>query len=698
MADAPVAILDLVTLFSDNYDDYKKSTFNETQLRRQFIDPMFEQLGWDISNKQGYAEQFKQVVHEESPRDEGRHKAPDYSFRVGREKKFFVQAKKPAVELDKDKAAAYQLRRYGWSAGLPLSILTNFEELLVYDTRIKPEKDDSPKIARILYFRFDSYEKRWNEIEGLLSWNAVIKGAFDRFASEKSPKKGTAAVDQDFLETIERWRVELSVEIFASNKNLDEEELSSAVQSLIDRILFLRICEDKGIEKYGNLKEVTKKGHSYKQLRVKFGDAQERYNSGLFHVFREGATDATFDSISEGLVVPDKVLNSLIEDVYFLKSPYEFSVISPEILGSVYERFLGSAISIQHGKVIVDLKPEPKKAGGVYYTPNHVAEYMVKAAVDGLLSAQGSNDLPKFRVLDMACGSGSFLIQVYDYLLVRFRNWHIARGSKSTKYLERVQLPDVSQAEKRLKFSERRPILLEHVFGVDIDSQAVEVTKLSLFLKLIEDTLVIPAQLELSPFQKRLLPDMASNIKCGNSIVSPEVVQSTILTTGEVEHLKPFDWYAETGFRSIMSQGGFDVIIGNPPYSYRKSTVDKFKGYYTETYESTQGNFDTYKMFLERGVKLLNVGGRLCQIVNSSFLIQPQFVKLRTFLDRELDFQEIDVLGSNVFAGVTIDTAILCGSRKKRGSKATLIIREPENPKLLKAAAPPKDFSIAVPK
>jgi hypothetical protein len=684
MTTAPAAILNLVRLFEDNYGDYKKQNFNETQLRRQFVDPFFEHLGWDISNKHGYAEQYKEVIHEDSFRHNGQRKAPDYSFRIGRERKFFLETKKPFVEIDKDKAPAYQLRRYAWSSKLQLSVVTNFDQLSIYDTRIKPEKDDAAKVARVLHFRFDEYVRRWHELSGLLSKESVLRGAFDRFSSSKVSKKGTAPVDRDFLDTIEGWRLELAKEIYQHNKNLGEGELSFAVQSLIDRILFLRICEDKGIETYESLKGVSAKAHAYKQLLVKFGDAQRRYNSGLFHVLKEGANDVAYDSISHDLRVPDKVIANIIDDIYFPKSPYEFSVISSEILGSVYERFLGSVVTIDRGKVHVELKPDLKKAGGVYYTPSFIVSYMAKISLDSLLIKYKGNELPKFRILDIACGSGSFLIEAYDRLLSWFLEWHIGRGRKSARYLDRIQLAN-GKPELRLKFSERRRILLEHIYGVDIDPHAVEVTKLSLFLKLIEDTSVMPAQFELAPFQKRLLPDMATNVKCGNSLVSTDVALN--LTPDELEQTKPFDWYSEAGFKSVMTQGGFDLIIGNPPYSYRKSTIDKFKSYYTEKFETTEGNFDTYKMFLEQGAKLLKGGGTICQIVNSSFLIQPQFEKLRKFLDREIAFSEIDVLGSDVFPDVTIDTAILCGQRRSKGLKGRLVVKEPSKPEAVASSA-----------
>ncbi|MCX6567169.1 MAG: restriction endonuclease subunit M, partial [Candidatus Aminicenantes bacterium] len=162
-------IKNLINRFSENLASYSASTYNETQLRREFLDPFFETLGWDVSNKQGYAEAYKEVIHEDAVKIGTATKAPDYSFRVGGTRKFFVEAKKPFVNIKEDVSPAFQLRRYAWSAKLSLSILTDFEEFAVYDCRLKPAKTDKASIGRILYAKYDEYEKRWDEIASIFS-------------------------------------------------------------------------------------------------------------------------------------------------------------------------------------------------------------------------------------------------------------------------------------------------------------------------------------------------------------------------------------------------------------------------------------------------------------------------------------------------------------------------------------------------
>ncbi len=239
------------TGFTRNRDAYLSPSYNETQLRREFVDPFFESLGWDVQNKQGHAEPYKDVIHEDAVKVGDATKAPDYSFRVGGTRKFFVETKKPSVNLASDVSPAFQLRRYGWSAKLPLSVLTDFEEFAAYDCRLRPAPRDQPAIGRVFYLRCEEYADRWDEIAGVFSREAVLTGAFDKFIESKKVKKGTTEVDSAFLAEIESWRKELAQNLAIRNTRLSQRELNFAVQRIIDRIIFLRICEDRGIEDYG---------------------------------------------------------------------------------------------------------------------------------------------------------------------------------------------------------------------------------------------------------------------------------------------------------------------------------------------------------------------------------------------------------------------------------------------------------------
>ena len=176
-------ISDLINRFHRNKEIYKNPKYNETQLRREFLDPFFSALGWDVANKQGFAEQYKEVVHEDAIKISGATKAPDYSFRIGGVRKFFVEAKKPAVDIKYDIHPSYQLRRYAWSAKLPISILTDFEEFSVYDCRIKPNQKDNASVARIYYQTYDKYLQNLDFIYNTFSKESILKGSFDKYIS-----------------------------------------------------------------------------------------------------------------------------------------------------------------------------------------------------------------------------------------------------------------------------------------------------------------------------------------------------------------------------------------------------------------------------------------------------------------------------------------------------------------------------------
>jgi len=254
---APDNIRQLVERFEEHREAYRSGRYNETQLRREFLDPFFEALGWDIFNKQSHAEPYKDVIHEDSLLIEGENKAPDYAFRMGGTRKFFVEAKKPAVNIEFNIHPAFQLRRYAWSAKLPLGILTDFEEFAIYDCRVKPDKADKASTGRVKLLSYKDYIEKWDEIAAIFSREAVLKGSFDEYAEGMKTKKGTTEVDDAFLAEIERWRDILARNIAIRNESLSVRELNYAVQMTIDRIVFLRICEDRGVERDEQLKEIA---------------------------------------------------------------------------------------------------------------------------------------------------------------------------------------------------------------------------------------------------------------------------------------------------------------------------------------------------------------------------------------------------------------------------------------------------------
>jgi len=678
---APQAVLALVQRYEANRRDYHKGQKNETELRREYLDQFFRALGWDVDNNKGWSEAYKEVAHEDPIRIRGQTKRIDYSFRVGGMRKFICEAKKPAVSLKDDTEAALQLRRYAWNAGLKLSILTNFEEFAVYDCNVPISKEDNAATARIAFFPYTEYEKRWDRIASVFSPDGIQSGSFDRYVATNGEKHGTAGVDEKFLEDIENWRLLLARNIALRNTILSQEDVNTAVQRIIDRIIFLRICEDRGIEKYETLRGLLHDEAIYARLIELFRNADDKYNSGLFHFSAEPGRDEMPDTLTPGLIIDNAVLKAIITRLYYPESPYEFSVIPAVILGQVYEQFLGKVIRLSAAhRADVDDKPEVRKAGGVFYTPAFIVDYIVKTTVKEQVRGKTPREVAKLSVVDPACGSGSFLLGAYQFLLDWHREWYIdhlvpvladhpaaspevrtllpdpvasTRAAKEGAYelpIYKTRTGDVSKmrSEWRLTTAERKRILLNNIYGVDIDTQAVEVTKLSLLLKVLEEESEEHVSKQLKISAERALPSLAHNIRCGNSLVAPDYFnqkQEIPFNMAERKRVNAFDWAHE--FPEVAKAGGFDVVIGNPPYVRQESLKDQ-KEYYQSHYAVYQGTADLYAYFVEKGISLLRPGGIFSYIVANKWMRANYGKPLRKFLlakriEEIVDFGDLPV-------------------------------------------------------
>ncbi len=673
---APQTVLTLIENFERNLDAYRNGQYNETQVRRDFIDPFFKALGWDMDNSLGYAEAYRDVIHEDAIKVGISTRAPDYSFRVGGQRKFFLEAKKPSVSVKDAVEPAFQLRRYAWSAKLPLSIVTDFEEFAIYDCRQKPDKNDKASKSRLFYCTFRDYPEKWDEIAAIFSKDAVLKGSFDKFAVSTKGKRGTTEVDIAFLAEIEGWRGLLARNIALRNNDLSQRELNFAVQQTIDRIIFLRICEDRGIEPYGRLMALQTGVKVYDRLRELFRAADDRYNSGLFHFSKEKSRAGAPDELTLHLEIDDKPLKEIFKNLYYPDCPYEFSVLGADILGSVYEQFLGKVIRLTSGnRAVVEDKPEVKKAGGVFYTPAYIVQYIVQHTVGKLLEGKTSKQAAGIHIVDPACGSGSFLIGAYQYLL----DWYLARyveeGAEKHSKGKAARIHPAAHGEWRLTTAEKKRILLDHIYGVDIDTQAVEVTKLSLLLKVLEGESGESLNSQMKLFQERVLPDLDRNIQCGNSLIGPDFYDSQLdLDEEAAQRINVFDWQA--AFPQIFKAGGFDAVIGNPPYIPIFDLAKNQLTYFTDHYKFYSGRYDSYALFIERSLsQLLKPDGSLGLIIPSSLINNRTFQGLRTWLMEVFQFQAIRLLGGKVFQGVNKDTMTVIGQRSAP-KKWTVCIEE----------------------
>lgn len=677
----PITVAKLIERFEEQLSSYKSGDYKEASLRREFLDPFFKALGWDIDNEQGYAEAYKDVVHEDTLRIGGAVKAPDYGFRIGGVRKFFLEAKKPSVVVKDDISAAYQLRRYAWSAKLPLSILSDFEEFAVYDCRIRPNKDEKASKTRIFYCTFKEYAEKWDWIYSIFSREAILKGSFDRYAQTTKGKRGTEEVDNDFLSTIEKWRDNLAHNLAQRNQSLTQRELNFAVQRIIDRIIFLRICEDRGIEDYGRLLALTNGGDIYKRLGGLFYEADARYNSGLFHFKAERNTSEPPDEFTLSLKLDDKLLRDILKSLYYPDSPYEFSVLPADILGHVYEQFLGKVIRLTDGhRAVIEEKPEVRKAGGVYYTPTYIVDYIVKETVGKLTEGKTPKQMENLRFLDPACGSGSFLIGAYQYLLDCHFKWYMENDPDKFAKGKNSALVKTTSGWK-LTVAERKRILLNNIYGVDIDSQAVEVTKLSLLLKVLEGETEQSIQTMITSFRERALPDLGSNIKCGNSLIGPDFyAQASLPAMSEEECLRinVFNWKEE--FPEIFKAGGFDAVIGNPPYIPIEFMKEEEKVYYQNKHPQLERKYDSAPIFILEMMKNLGKNGLLSFISSVTWQTGENYQKLREYLFTKAGIGILINLPFDIFKNAYVDTGIYVLSSKQ--SSIYSIYRFPKKEKL----------------
>jgi type I restriction-modification system DNA methylase subunit len=624
---------------------------------------------------------------------------------------------------------------------MPISVITDFEELAIYDCTNKPKPTDKASNGRIKYITYDNYSKEFDFIWDTFSKERVLKGSFDKYISSDKNKKGTTTVDHDFLASLDKWRIEIAKNIALRNKILDEDLLNFVVQATIDRIIFLRIAEDRGAEQYGELLSIVQRhsehqprhserseknpclqeiphcirndeGTFYQNLLYRFDVADQKYNSGLFD-FRK-------DTISKHITIDNKVIKSIISELYYPICPYEFSVLSVEILGSAYEQFLGKTISLsKSGRATIEEKPEVRKAGGVYYTPQYIVDYIVKNTVGKLISSPSPSknggamtpvDVAKIKIVDPACGSGSFLIGAYQYLL----NWHKdyymnkfpsnfggvnAEGGRGGKIISKGHKNNPLTPTGELTTAEKKRILLNNIYGVDLDSNAVEVTKLSLLLKCMEGETKETIEAQTKIFHDRILPTLDNNIKSGNSLIDLDYYES-VLDFGEERKIKPFSWtkaFPEVFDRYVSAEkpnavkfkeefnkitksykekmeelidtyvseleheykirvSGFDCVIGNPPYVQPIVLDKESQRYLLKKYLS---NTDLYSMFIEQSIKLLRSGNCLGFIVPSLFLKGVRYQNLRKTINANCKSVTIIEQGDSVFEKVKMPTSII---------------------------------------
>lgn len=645
-------IKELIDKYESDRDNCLKSGYNETQVRNDFIDPLLKCFGWDVDNTKGKTHFLRDVIQEEyiEVEDSETKKNPDYTLRVNGSRKLFVEVKKPSVNINNSSKSAFQTRRYGWNANLGISILTNFENLIIYDCRLKPNSTDNEHVARAKVFHYSEYENAFEEINQMISFDSAHSGTLDKLFSTYERRGET--FDDYFLSQIEDWRHRLAVSAVNNNKDLESQDINFLIQRLLNRIIFLRICEDRTIEKFETLKSIS----NYDELKALFEQSDRKFNSGLF--------DFIEDTLSQTINIDSETLISVFNELYYPLSPYDFSVVDPAILSQIYERFLGSRVIIDDERQLsIVMEPEVSASNGVVPTPKLIVEQIIKDTLTPLVSGKTFEELKNLKVADICCGSGTFLISAYDFLLEKYLE---------TISYEKIEDKDIVYLTEDftyvLTLKGKRNILESNIFGVDINPYAKEVSEFSLLLKLLESENEATVNDYLNQYEDKLLPNLGDNIKCGNSLVDSkfyEFMPETVDDDDILFRINPFDWEAEYPF--LNETHGFDAIIGNPPY-VRIQNLVKYAPEEVLYYQSAMSGFDVakketidkYYVFVQRAIALLNDSGYLGYIVPHKFFLIKGGKALRNYITDNCYISKITHFGvSQVFPGKSTYTAII---------------------------------------
>lgn len=634
----------LVDRFHANIKFYKdtKNSYNEHSCRIEYIDPLLKVLGWDVANEKGLAPQYREVIAENYSTRTDR---PDYTITLRGVPKFFVEAKKPAVDITREPDPAIQTRKYGWNAKHRLAVLTNFEYLAIYDTCHIAHEDDGCAVARYRLYHYTEYVEKIEEIVGLIARDTVYSGDFDAYLDENFPATGgqTQQVDTMFLSQINEWRVALSNELYAhGSRYASLEVLNDVVQEFINQIVFLRICEDKNLPLYHKLKDtITDSNQMQSKLEELFRSADRRYNSGMF-----SGEDIIFDLSCE-------VIKRMIEDLYYPQSPYLFNIIEPNLLGKIYEIFLTEQLVLLENNTIGLGKKKDCQNRSVVTTPTEIVKYMVDKTLSKVCEGKTPSEILNISVADIACGSGIFLEEAFAYLQDYCVQWYISNGQRNHLIETGIDL-------YKLPLQEKKDILCSCIYGIDIDIHAVEVAKFSLLIKLIEDE-TAPSVAEVVP----ILPDLSNNIQFGNSLVSQAELIGISGANHQVMEIVPFDWSA------INNGCGFDVIIGNPPYVNTEGMHTLLPSaeveIYKKKYKTSHKQFDKYFIFIEQAINKIKENGLVCYIVPNKFFKIGAGEKLRSLIAKERMLVSLDDFGdTQLFEDKTIYSSIILLSKEKQ--------------------------------
>jgi len=603
-------LVDKIKTLIDKYNSIKSKglikSYDEANTCKDFILPLFEALGWDISNRE--------EVTAQASASRGR---VDYAFCIKDIPKFFLEAKSLKADLN-DTRWAEQTINYAWHKGVVWAVLTDFEAIKVFNAEWSAR---NPNESLFFEIRYDKYSENFDQLS-LLSKQAFLENRLDKEAEKWGKKRRKIPVDEKLLSDILKWRNLLANSLRKNHPALLEEELDESIQRILDRLIFIRTCEDRNIEPtilsplLREWLDSGKKRRLSQELKSVFRNFDDGYNSQIFS-----------PHLCEDLKINEDVLEIIINGLYETEDRsirYDFSAIDADVLGSMYEQYLGHILKKTPTRTTVTEKHLRRKEMGIYYTPKYIVDYIVKNTVGELLKEKPYKEAMKLKILDPACGSGSFLIRAFEEM---------------DNYLKEKR----SQKGEEFAYFRRMEILNNNLYGVDLDKQAVEIAQLNLLLESLEKRLKLP---------------VIKNIRRGNSLISGDELMMFKYFGKNWQEKHPFNWQEE--YPEVFQDGGFDVVIGNPPYVRADELAQDEKSFWLEKFSSPYGKFDIYFLFIEQSIKLLREGGMLGFIVSNKFIAGDTGQKLRSFiLDKCAIKQIIDVSNITVFKEASVYPVII---------------------------------------
>jgi len=560
----------------------------EEDIKFQFIEPLLEILGW----KREEISKEKRVL-------KGR---ADYILRIGNQDKLVIEAKKTSVRLSEEEGR--QAVSYAYHKNIKFSVLTNFKQIRVYHalSNIKNidknllNKDNKNFIIDVKDL-VEKFDLLW-----LLSRESFEKEEINNLLKNVD-KRLIKPIDKAILTDLLQYREWLSRDLKSKRMNLQDSQIDEIVQILIDRLIFMRSVEDRDLEAKDFLLTIIRdveQGRTdmnlWAVLKSQFKRFDITYNSKLF---------------SEGLLEKEgffdnKILAKVIRGLYYgtqdHQERYMFDELPVDLLGNIYEQYLGVVLRGTEKRVRLDLVSGKRKKMGIYYTPSYIVDYIVKNTIEDYVKDKSIDEILNIKIVDPACGSGSFLINAFKKICDILED-RLKAGEKSGQYKL------FQEEQEKLSLGEKIMVLKNCIYGVDLDGKAVELAQLNLLLKLLEE--------ETRETRKRLLPTMRDNIKNGNSLIS------------DSRYDKAFNWNAQ--FPEIFKEGGFDIVIGNPPYVRVQELSHKNIDYFKENFRTAFKRIDIAILFFEKALSLLKKGGRLGFISSNQFLVSAYGEKLREF-------------------------------------------------------------------